>query len=95
MLRPARAVKLEEGLLVLSGVFTPTFRRVDRAGRNRRRRAIPRWTTRTCPTRSSKDYNGYHSAKLGLFSEASGAMHEVLFGGISLQYHERRTRCKS
>jgi hypothetical protein len=30
--------------------------------------------------------NIYHSAKLGLFSEASGEMHELLFGGITLQY---------
>lgn len=29
--------------------------------------------------------NNYHSAKIGLFSEATGEMHEVLFGGITLQ----------
>lgn len=29
--------------------------------------------------------NNYHSAKLGLFSEATGDMHELLFGGITLQ----------
>jgi hypothetical protein len=30
--------------------------------------------------------NGYHSAKLGLYSESRGEMHEILFGGISLQF---------
>ena len=29
--------------------------------------------------------NNYHSAKLGLFSQTSGDMHELLFGGITLQ----------
>ena len=32
--------------------------------------------------------NNYHSAKLGLFSEATGEMHEVLFGGITLQEYD-------
>lgn len=32
--------------------------------------------------------NNYHSAKLGLFSEQSGAMHEMLFGGITLQEYD-------
>ena len=32
--------------------------------------------------------NNYHSAKLGLFSEASGEMHELLFGGITLQEYD-------
>ena len=31
--------------------------------------------------------NNYHSAKVGLFSEATGEMHEVLFGGITLQQY--------
>ena len=29
--------------------------------------------------------NNYHSAKLGLFSESTGDMHQLLFGGITLQ----------
>ncbi|MGL4514822.1 MAG: hypothetical protein ACRCT8_17170 [Lacipirellulaceae bacterium] len=29
--------------------------------------------------------NNYHSAKLGMFSEATGEMHQLLFGGITLQ----------
>ena len=32
--------------------------------------------------------NNYHSAKLGLFSESTGAMHELLFGGITLQEYD-------
>lgn len=32
--------------------------------------------------------NNYHSAKLGLFSEATGDMHELLFGGITLQEYD-------
>jgi hypothetical protein len=33
-------------------------------------------------------FNGYHAAKLGMYSETTGSMHEVLFGGISLQYYD-------
>ncbi len=32
--------------------------------------------------------NNYHSAKLGLFSVNTGAMHELLFGGITLQEYD-------
>ena len=32
--------------------------------------------------------NNYHSAKMGLFSEDTGAMHEILFGGITLQEYD-------
>ena len=32
--------------------------------------------------------NNYHSAKLGLFSQTSGDMHELLFGGITLQEYD-------
>lgn len=35
--------------------------------------------------------NNYHSAKLGMFSETSGAMHELLFGGITLQEYDEET----
>jgi hypothetical protein len=38
------------------------------------------------PRTFKQGFNNYHSAKLGLFSEASGEMHQLLFGGISLQY---------
>ena len=32
--------------------------------------------------------NNYHSAKLGLFSQETGEMHELLFGGITLQEYD-------
>jgi len=32
--------------------------------------------------------NNYHAAKLGLFSGKTGAMHELLFGGITLQEYD-------
>lgn len=32
--------------------------------------------------------NNYHSAKLGMFSELTGGMHEMLFGGITLQEYD-------
>lgn len=32
--------------------------------------------------------NNYHAAKLGLFSEETGAMHELLFGGITFQEYD-------
>ncbi|QDT00598.1 flagellar basal body rod protein FlgC [Adhaeretor mobilis] len=32
--------------------------------------------------------NIYHSAKLGLFSEGSGDMHQLLFGGITMQEYD-------
>jgi hypothetical protein len=35
--------------------------------------------------------NNYDSAKLGLFSESTNQMHEVLFGGISLTDYDRTT----
>jgi PEP-CTERM motif len=43
------------------------------------------------PSTFKQGFNNYHSAKLGLFSEASGEMHEVLFGGISLQFVDTGT----
>jgi hypothetical protein len=80
----------EEGLLVLSGVFTPSNGawtvpvEVDADGN-------PSMADPTDPNTFKQGFNGYHSAKLGLYSEASGAMHEVLFGGISLQYLDEST----
>jgi len=32
--------------------------------------------------------NNYHAAKFGLFSEATGSMHELLFGGITYQEYD-------
>jgi hypothetical protein len=43
------------------------------------------------PATFKQAMNNYHSARLGLFSERSGAMHEVLFGGITLSYYDDAT----
>ena len=84
VLRTDPGDQLENGLVVLSGVFTPTNGawtvpvEVDALGN-------PTMDDPNDPAAFKQGFNGYHSAKLGLFSEATGAMHELLFGGISLQ----------
>jgi hypothetical protein len=81
---------LEEGLVVLSGVFTPSLGawtvpvEIGALGN-------PSMDDPADPSTFKQGFNGYHSAKLGLFSEATGEMHEVLFGGISLQYLNTQT----
>lgn len=81
---------VEEKLLVLSGVFTNTFGawtvpvEIDANGQ-------PTMADPDDPNTFKQGFNGYHSAKLGLYSEASGSMHEVLFGGISLQFLDPNT----
>jgi hypothetical protein len=90
VLRPGENGELEEGLTVLSGVFTPSFGawtvpvEIDAQGN-------PSMADPAAPDTFKQGYNGYHSAKLGMYSEASGSMHEVLFGGISLQYMNTQT----
>jgi hypothetical protein len=84
VLRPDGGEAFKEGLVALSGVFTPTFGawtvpvEIDAAGN-------PTMDDPALPDTFKQGYNGYHSAKLGMFSEATGEMHELLFGGISLQ----------
>ncbi|MEX2092521.1 MAG: hypothetical protein WD971_07575 [Pirellulales bacterium] len=85
VLRPGPGGQTEPGLMVLSGVFTPTNGAwtvpvdVDAAGN-------PTMDDPADPNTFKQGFNNYHSAKLGLFSQASGEMYELLFGGISLQY---------
>ncbi len=75
----------EEGLVALSGVFTTSFGvwtvpvEIDSSG-------VPTMATPSDLSTFKQGFNGYHSAKLGLYSQATGDMHELLFGGISLQY---------
>jgi hypothetical protein len=84
---PGAGGTLDEGLVVLSGVFTPPPSigawtvpvEIDSS-------VNPTMADPNNPDTFKQGFNNYHSAKLGLFSEASGEMHEVLFGGISLQY---------
>jgi len=81
---------LDEGLVVFSGVFTPTNGawtvpvEIDAAGN-------PSMADPDDPDTFKQGFNGYHSAKLGLFSAAAGEMHEILFGGISVQYVDEST----
>jgi hypothetical protein len=90
VLQPDGLGEIEEGLVVLSGVFTESFGawtvpvEIDANG-------IPTMADPDAPDTFKQGMNGYHSAKLGLFSEASGEMHEMLFGGISLQYFDSNT----
>jgi hypothetical protein len=78
------------GLEVLSGVFTSTNGawtvpvEIDTAGN-------PTMANPTATGTFKQGVNNYHSAKLGLYSGASGTMSEVLFGGISLQYLDPTT----
>jgi hypothetical protein len=90
VIRPGAGGQLDEGLAVLSGVFTPTVGawtvpvEIDSLGN-------PTMADPNAPGTFKQSMNGYHAAKLGLFSEASGEMHQLLFGGISLQYLNTQT----
>jgi hypothetical protein len=90
VIRPGAGGQLDEGLAVLSGVFTPTVGawtvpvEIDSQG-------IPTMADPNAADTFKQSMNGYHAAKLGLFSEASGEMHQLLFGGISLQYLNTQT----
>jgi hypothetical protein len=85
VVRPGEGGQLEDGLLVLSGVFTPTNGawtvpvEIDAEGN-------PTMADPNDPNTFKQSLNGYHSAKLGLYSESRGEMHEILMGGISLQF---------
>jgi hypothetical protein len=90
VLRPDGSGGTIGGLLALSGVFTSEDGawtvpvEIDAAG-------VPTMDDPEAPTTFHQGFNNYHSAKLGLYSEAAGAMHEVLFGGISLQFVDETT----
>jgi hypothetical protein len=85
ILRPDGVGGHEEGLVALSGVFTPANDpwtvpvEIDADGNASM--ADP-----SDPATFQQGMNNYHSSKLGFFSQTSGEMHEVLFGGISLKY---------
>jgi hypothetical protein len=90
ILRQGAGTQLENGLLALSGVFTTSFGawtvpvEIDAAGN-------PTMDDPSDPNTFKQGFNGYHSAKVGLYSEDTGEMHELLFGGISLQYLNTQT----
>jgi len=83
--------ELDEGLVVLSGVFTGNFGvwsvlvEIDANG-------LPTMADPAAPKTFKQAMNNYHSAKLGLYSEAREEMHELLFGGITLQYYDEESQ---
>jgi hypothetical protein len=90
VLRPDGNGGVEQGLTVLAGVFTPADDawsvpvEIDADGN-------PTMADPNDPNTFQQGMNIYHSAKLGLFSETSGEMHELLFGGITLQFLDDAT----
>lgn len=90
---------LEQGITVLSGVFTETRGawtvpvEIDSEGNPTQidfgNDPLNTDNQLDIDSRVFKQgMNNYHSAKLGLFSENIGAMHELLFGGITLQEYD-------
>lgn len=79
---------LEEGLTALSGVFTLTAGawtvpvEISQEG-------IPSMANPDLPWTFKQGMNNYHSANLSLFSEQTGDMYVLLFGGITLQFYDR------
>ena len=73
---------VEESIVALSGVFTPTFGawtvpvEIGATGE-------PTMADPNDAATFKQAMNGYHSAKLGLYSEAGEDMTEFLFGGIT------------
>lgn len=82
---------VQQGLTVLSGVFTPAGDpwtvpvEIDANGN-------PSMADPNNPNTFQQAMNNYHSAKFGFYSQATGEMHEVLFGGISLKYLNESTQ---
>ncbi len=78
---------VEESIVALSGVFTPSFGawtvpvEIGAIGE-------PTMDDPNDAATFKQAMNGYHSAKLGLFSEAGGDMIEMLFGGITFAEYD-------
>jgi hypothetical protein len=96
VVRPDTGSGLEEEIVVLSGVFTPPPQNgawtvpveIDPDGLT----VNVTMDDPNAPDTFKQGFNGYHSAKLGMFSEDTGAMHEILFGGISVQTLDTATQ---
>jgi hypothetical protein len=82
---------LGSGLTALSGVFTLTNGawtvpvEIDSGGN-------PSEADPAAPGTLKQGMNNYDCAKLGLFSESLNQMHELLFGGISLEDYDPATQ---
>ena len=78
---------VEESIVALSGVFTPTFGawtvpvEIGATGE-------PTMADPNDAGTFKQAMNGYHSAKLGLYSEAGEDMTEFLFGGITFAEYD-------
>jgi hypothetical protein len=94
VVRPDGVGGLDQQIVALSGVFTTTDGiwtvpvEVDPNGLT----TNIQMDDPNLPETFKQGFNGYHSAKLGLYSEAREEMHEVLFGGISLQFFDTATQ---
>jgi hypothetical protein len=91
VLRPDGMGGLEQGLTVLAGVFTSAGDawsvpvEIDAQGN-------PTMANPADPNTFNQSMNVYHSAKLGFYSESREEMHELLFGGITLDYLDPSTQ---
>ncbi len=87
VIRPDGGGSVEEGIVALSGVFTNSFGawtvpvEIGATGE-------PTMADPTDPSTFKQAMNGYHSAKLGVYSENQGEMVEVLLGGITLAEYD-------
>jgi hypothetical protein len=97
--RNGSAGDLEKGLTVLSGVFTLSRGawtvpvEIDASGNPTQidlgnNPLNANGELDNDPSVFKQGMNNYHSAKFGLFSELTGDMHELLFGGITLQEYD-------
>ncbi len=90
VIRPQTDGTLSAELVAYSGVFTKPQGawtvpvEIDGSGQ-------PSMAAPDAADTFKQGMNNYHSAKLGMYSEATGKMHQLLFGGISLQYLDEAT----
>ncbi|TWT74584.1 hypothetical protein Pla123a_34080 [Posidoniimonas polymericola] len=87
VLKPDGAGGIEEGLTALSGVFTAANGvwtvpvEIDALGQ-------PSMANPNAEGVFQQAMNQYHSAKLGMYSGDTGEMHELLFGGITVNQYD-------
>ncbi len=90
VLKPDGSGGADVELVALSGVFTLTDGawtvpvEIDSSGQ-------PTMADPNAPGTFKQAMNNYHSAKVGLYSPSKGVMHELLLGGITLQYYNAAT----
>jgi hypothetical protein len=90
VMRPDGAGGFVKGAVALSGVFTPDNGawtvpvEINAQGQ-------PTMADPLAAGTFKQGFNGYESATVGLFSKATGTMHELLLGGISAQFVDPAT----